>query len=276
MTPLFLMVSAEGLLIQLKGWVVAWAPAALQPVVSAVISTAMILGVFAGIFALATLLERKGLGRIQNRPGPNRVGPYGILQPVADGIKMLIKEDIVPAAADPVVHFLAPLIVLAPAALALAVIPVGKGLVALDVDAGLLFFFAAGSAVELGAFMAGWSSRNKYSLLGAMRAIAQMVSFEMPLVLSTLAVVMMSGSLSLVDLVQKQGGYRFGLPEWNIFTPWGLAGFLIFLIAATAESNRSPFDLPEGESEIIGGYMTEYSGFKYAVFFMASTLACSP
>lgn len=268
MTPLFLMVSAEGLLIQLKGWVVAWAPAALQPVVSAVISTAMILGVFAGIFALATLLERKGLGRIQNRPGPNRVGPYGILQPVADGIKMLIKEDIVPAAADPVVHFLAPLIVLAPAALALAVIPVGKGLVALDVDAGLLFFFAAGSAVELGAFMAGWSSRNKYSLLGAMRAIAQMVSFEMPLVLSTLAVVMMSGSLSLVDLVQKQGGYRFGLPEWNIFTPWGLAGFLIFLIAATAESNRSPFDLPEGESEIIGGYMTEYSGFKYAVFFM--------
>jgi len=260
--------SPEALLIQLKSWTVSLAPAAWQPVLSSAISALVILLIFAGIFALTTLVERKGLGRIQNRPGPNRVGPCGLFQPIADGVKSLIKEDIVPAAADRAVHFLAPLVVLAPAALALALIPLGPGLAAVDMDAGLLCFFAVGTASELGAFMAGWASHNKYTILGAMRAIAQMISFELPLVLSTLTVVMLSGTLSLSSIAQQQGSYWFGLPAWNVFTPWGLAGFIIFLIAATAESNRSPFDLPEGESELIGGFMTEYSGFKYAVFFM--------
>jgi NADH-quinone oxidoreductase subunit H len=243
-------------------------PAPWQPIVLSLAASALILGVFALLFAAITLLERKGLGRIQNRPGPNRVGPFGMLQPVADGVKMLIKEDLAPRAADRAVHFLAPLVLFAPAALALAVIPYGEKLALVNLDAGILFFFAVGTAGELAAFMAGWSSRNKYSMLGAMRAIAQMISFELPLVLSTVAVIMMAGSMSLVTIVERQHEYLGWLPRWHVFTPWGLAGFILFLAAATAETNRSPFDLPEGESEIIGGFMTEYSGFKYAVFFM--------
>lgn len=239
-----------------------------HPLVIGFIAIVVILVGHATLFALITLLERKGLGRMQNRPGPNRVGPFGILQPAADGIKMLIKEDIVPEGADRVVHYLAPIVLFAPLTLGLAVIPYGPKLVAVNLDAALLFFFAIGSCAELAAFMAGWASRNKYSLLGAMRAIAQMISFELPLVLSTLVVVMMTGSLSLARIVEAQSGWHFGLPAWNVFTPWGLLGFLLFVIAALAETNRSPFDLPEGESEIIGGFMTEYSGFKYAIFFM--------
>jgi NADH-quinone oxidoreductase subunit H len=144
---------------------------------------------------------------------------------------------------------------------------------ALDLDSGILFFFAIGSASELAVFMAGWSSQNKYSLVGAMRAIAQMISYEVPLVLSTVPVLMLAGSLSLNEIVAAQGTHTLGgLARWNVFTPWGLAGLLLFLIAATAESNRSPFDLPEGESEIIAGYLTEYSGFKYALFFLGEYL----
>jgi NADH-quinone oxidoreductase subunit H len=135
-------------------------------------------------------------------------------------------------------------------------------------DAGMLFFFAVGAATELSVFMAGWSSRNKYSLLGAMRAIGQMISYEVPLILSAVTVIMMAGSLSTVKIVEAQAGYSAGLPHWFVLTPWGLAGFILFMIAATAESNRSPFDLPEGESEIIAGYYIEYSGFKFALFFL--------
>jgi NADH-quinone oxidoreductase subunit H len=224
--------------------------------------------VFASLFALATILERKGLGRIQNRYGPNRVGPFGLLQPAADGLKTLTKEDIVPRSADKVVHFLAPLVLVVPAFLALAVLPVGRNMAGVDLDAGVLFFFAVGAATELSVFMAGWSSRNKYSLLGAMRAIAQMISYEVPLILSAVPVIMIAGSLSPVQLVEAQAGYWGGLPQWYALTPWGLAGFLLFLIAGMAESNRSPFDLPEGESEIIAGYYIEYSGFKFALFFL--------
>jgi len=251
--------------ITLKTWLVSFAPEAYRELVSAIISTAAIIGVFASLFALTTVLERKGLGRIQNRFGPNRVGPFGFLQPVADGIKALIKEDIVPRAADSVVHFLAPLVLVAPVFLALAVIPMGRNLVAIDLDSGVLFFFAVGAATELSVFMAGWSSRNKYSLLGAMRAIAQMISYEVPLILSSVSVIMIAGSLSTVAIVDSQAG---GLANWFVFTPWGLAGFILFMIAAAAESNRSPFDLPEGESEIIAGYYIEYSGFKFALFFL--------
>jgi len=251
-----------------KHWLVKVAPAQCAPIISAIISVAGIIGVFATLFAITTVLERKGLGRIQNRYGPNRVGPFGILQPLADGVKAIIKEDIVPRTADSVVHFLAPLVLVAPVFLALAVVPMGRNMVAIDMDAGVLFFFAVGAATELSVFMAGWSSRNKYSLLGAMRAIAQMISYEVPLILSAVTVIMIAGSLSTVKIVEAQAGYTGGLPRWFVLTPWGLAGFILFMIAAAAESNRSPFDLPEGESEIIAGYYIEYSGFKFALFFL--------
>ena len=154
-----------------------------------------------------------------------------------------------------------------------AVLPIGRNMVAIDLDAGLLFFFAVGAASELAVFMAGWSSRNKYALLGAMRAVAQMISYEIPLILSTIAVVMMAGTLSPVKIVEAQGTYGGWLPDWFVFTPWGFAGFILFLIAANAEANRSPFDMPEGESEIIAGYFIEYSGFKFALFFLAEYLS---
>jgi NADH-quinone oxidoreductase subunit H len=242
------------------------------PVVSVFLTIAPIIGGFAGLFAIMTILERKGLGRIQNRYGPNRTGPCGVLQPAADGIKAIIKEDFVPYAADKWAHFLAPVVLIVPALLVYCVLPIGRNMVAMDIDAGLLFFFAVGAASELAVFMAGWSSRNKYALIGAMRAVAQMVSYEIPLILSTVTVIMMTGTLSPVKIVEAQAGHGGLLPDWFVFTPWGLAGFILFLIAANAESNRSPFDLPEGESELVAGYFTEYSGFKFALFFMAEYL----
>jgi len=256
-----------------KSAFLAYFPDSVRPVISILLSIGPIMVVFPLLFAVTTWLERKGLGRIQNRLGPNRVGPYGLLQPVADGLKMVTKEDIVPRNADKVVHFLAPVALVIPTLLAFAVLPFGRNLVPLDLDAGILFFFAVGASTELSIFMAGWSSRNKYSLLGAMRAVAQMISYEIPLIISTITVIMLSSSLSLVDIVDRQAGYVFGIvPHWNVFTPWGFAGFIIFLIASLAESNRSPFDLPEAESEIIAGHLTEYSGFKYALFFMGEYL----
>jgi NADH-quinone oxidoreductase subunit H len=210
-----------------------------------------------------SVLERKILGRMQNRYGPNRVGPFGLLQPVADGIKMLIKEDIVPARADKVVHFCAPIIIAAVAILSLGIIPYGRNMTPLSIDGGILFFFAVGSTTELAVFMAGWGSNNKFSMLGAMRAIAQMVSYELPLIITTLPAVMVVGSLSPDQIVSAQSNY------WFVITPWGFAAFMLFFISGLVESNRTPFDVPEGESEIVAGHMTEYSGFKYATFFLA-------
>ena len=265
--------SLDQIFVSLKQWLLAFIPAGeVQQLASAILSLLPILIVFPTLFAITVLLERKGLGRIQNRYGPNRVGPFGILQPAADGVKALTKEDLVPYAADKLVHFLAPVVLVIPVFLAFAVLPVGRNMVAVDMDAGLLFFFAVGAATELSVFMAGWSSRNKYALLGAMRAIAQMVSYEIPLILSSVGVVMIVGTLSPVKIVEAQGTYNGLLPDWFVFTPWGLAGFIIFMIAAAAESNRSPFDLPEGESEIVAGYFIEYSGFKFALFFLAEYL----
>jgi len=263
----------DQLFVNLKHWLVGWFPVAWQPLISILLSIAPIILVFATLFAVTTWLERKGLGRIQNRLGPNRVGPFGWFQPIADGIKMLTKEDIIPRSADHLVHFLAPVALLVPVLLTYSVLPFGRNMAAIDLDAGVLFFFAIGAATELSVFMAGWASRNKYSVLGAMRAIAQMISYELPLVISALTVVMIAGSLSLVSIVDQQAPVIFTfLHQWNVFTPWGFAGFLLFFIAATAESNRTPFDLPEGESEIIAGYLIEYSGFKYALFFMGEYL----
>ena len=255
-----------------KAFVLGYVPGALQPIVSAILSVVPVLLAFPLLFAITTVLERKGLGRIQNRYGPNRVGPAGFLQPMADGIKSLTKEDVVPRAADQIVHFLAPILIVIAAFLAYAVLPIGRNMVIVNLNSGLLFFFAIGSMVELAVFMAGWSSHSKYSLLGAMRAVAQMISYEVPLVLASIVVIMAAGSLSTVAIVEAQTGYSYTLPHWFVFTPWGFAGFILFMIAATAESNRSPFDLPEGESEIIAGYYIEYSGFKFALFFLGEYL----
>jgi len=249
-------------------WLLSYLPAALQPLASAILSVAAIIVAFATLFALTTLLERKGLGRMQNRYGPNRVGPCGLFQPLADGVKSLTKEDIVPIRADRAVHFMAPVLLVAASFMGYAVLPIGRNMIMVDMNAGVLFFFAVGSLMELAVFMAGWSSRSKYSLLGAMRAIAQMISYEVPLVLASIVVLMQAGSLSTVSIVNMQASYSGIWPHWFVFTPWGFAGFVLFMIAATAESNRSPFDLPEGESEIIAGYYTEYSGFKFALFFL--------
>jgi NADH-quinone oxidoreductase subunit H len=265
--------TADQIFVLLKHWVVGFLPAGLQPVAGVLVSVAAIIAVFPTLFALTVWIERKGLGRIQNRIGPNRVGPLGILQPVADGIKSLTKEDIVPLSADAVVHFLAPLVLVVTVFMGFAVLPMGRNMELVDMDAGLLFFFAMGASTELSVFMAGWSSRNKYSLMGAMRAVAQMISYEVVLLLSSAAVVMITGSLSLVKIVEAQNHYTWGLPHWYIFTPWGCAGFVMYAIAATAETNRSPFDLPEGESELVAGYHTEYSGFKFALFFLGEYLA---
>ncbi|HKO18251.1 MAG TPA: complex I subunit 1 family protein, partial [Acidobacteriaceae bacterium] len=255
-----------------KHWLMGYVPSPLQPLTSAILSIIPILIAFPLLFAITTWLERKGLGRIQNRLGPNRAGFNGLMQPIADAVKSLTKEDVVPLTADHIVHFLAPLLLVVAAFLAYAVLPVGRNMVLVNLNSGVLFFFAVGSIVELAVFMAGWSSRSKYSLLGAMRAIAQMISYEVPLVLASIVVIMQAGSLSTVEIVERQAQYTHGLPHWYIFTPWGILGFVLFMIAATAESNRSPFDLPEGESEIIAGYYIEYSGFKFALFFLGEYL----
>ena len=267
--------AVDQLFVNLKERLLTWlsatgAPELAVQIASVLINIAGVLGVFLTLFALISVLERKILGRIQNRYGPNRVGPFGLFQPVADGIKMLIKEDIVPARADKLVHFIAPILIAAAAILTLGVIPYGRNMTAFTIDGGILYFFAIGSTTELGVFMAGWGSNNKFSMLGAMRAIAQMVSYELPLIITTLPVVMVVGSLIPDAIVAAQSGYSYGIwPHWFVLKPWGAAAFLLFFISGLVESNRTPFDVPEGESEIVAGHMTEYSGFKYANFFMA-------
>src|SRR6266699_1829175 len=268
--------SIDQVFVNAKQWLLLWlagSPGWLIQVASILINIFMLLAVFLTLFALMSVLERKILGRIQNRYGPNRVGPFGLFQPIADGIKMLIKEDIVPVRADKIVHFLAPVLIAAVAILTLGVIPYGRNMTPFTIDCGILFFFAVGSATELAVFMAGWGSNNKFSMLGAMRAIAQMISYELPLIITVLPVVMVVGSLTADQIVAAQGNYTYGLiPRWFAFTPWGMAAFILFFISGLVESNRTPFDVPEGESEIVAGHMTEYSGFKYATFFMAEYL----
>ncbi len=250
------------------------------------IATVPLLVIFPTLFAFTTWLERKALARIQNRVGPNKVGVplaryggrfslFGLGQPLADGIKMLFKENIVPRDADRLFHLLAPILALIPAMLVLCFLPLEfpwtqslQPVQAFLLDGAVIFFFAITGLNTLAVFMAGWASRNKYSLLGGMRAVAQMVSYEIPLVLSAVVVVMMVGSLNAAEIANAQAGW-----DWFVFTPWGLAAFVIFFIAALAETNRSPFDLPEAESEIIAGYFTEYSGFKFALFFLGEYIA---
>src|SRR5207249_4912540 len=266
-------ISVDQIFVIGKRWLLSWltgAPSWVTQIGSSLVNIFALLGVFLTLFALMSVLERKILGRIQNRYGPNRVGPFGLFQPIADGIKMLIKEDIVPARADKIVHFLAPVLIAATAILALGIIPYGRNMTPFAIDGGILFFFAVGSTTELAVFMAGWGSNNKFSMLGAMRAIAQMISYELPLIITTFPVVMVVSSLTPDAIVAAQDGYAFGfLPRWFVFTPWGATAFILFFVSGLVESNRTPFDVPEGESEIVAGHMTEYSGFKYATFFMA-------
>jgi len=213
--------------------------------------------------------ERRGLGRLQVRLGPNRVGPFGVLQPVADAVKVLLKEDIVPSRSDRVVHWLAPVVAFVPVLLIFAVVPFGDGALLADLNIGILYVVAISSVASVGIFMAGWASNNKYSLLGAMRDVAQVVSYEMPLVLSIIGVVLVAGSLSMNQIVQAQN-----IP-FILLQP---LGFLIFLLGALAEMNRTPFDLLEADSEIVAGFHTEYSGMKFAMFYLveyAEALALS-
>ncbi len=264
----------ENIFIQLKSFcmgIAAWIlPACLLPYVSMLINIAAIfaLGVIAMMYM--TWLERKLIGRIQDRYGPNRVGKFGLLQPVADAIKMLFKEDIVPSGADKVLHFWAPILVVTAGLLLLAVIPFGKNMVGVDMNVGLFFFLAVGSIHCIPIFMGGWGSHNKFSLLGALRAVAHIVSYEVPMAVCVIAVMLAAGSLSTVQIVTEQSG-QYGL-SWYVFTPWGLLGFLLFFISGLAQINRCPFDLPEGESELVAGFHTEYSGMKFALFFMGEYL----
>ena len=205
-------------------------------------------------------IERRGLGRFQVRLGPNRAGPFGVLQPVADAIKILLKEDIVPAKGDRWVHWLAPVVAFIPVLMIFAVVPFQERAVLVDLNIGILYVVAISSVAVVGVFMAGWGSGNKYSVIGAMRSVAQLVSYEIPLVLSIIGVVLLAGSLSLNEIVKAQS-----IP-FILLQP---LGFLIYFLATAAEINRTPFDLIEADSELTTGYNVEYSGMKFGMLFLA-------
>lgn len=213
-------------------------------------------------------LERRVIAFMQDRLGPNRVGPQGLLQPVADVIKLFAKEDIVPTNADPIVFKLSTIVMVVSALLIYTVIPFGPNMIISDLNIGILFAVAISSLAAIGMLMAGWGSNNKYALLGAMRAAAQVISYEIPLVFSIIGVAMISGSLSTVSIVHDQAAWSGW--RWNIFLQ--PIGFVVYFISATAELNRTPFDLMEAESEIVAGYHIEYSGVRFALFFLAEYL----
>lgn len=225
----------------------------------------MLIGATVGVL-VCVWLERKISAAAQQRIGPEYIGPLGLLAPVADGLKLVFKEDIVPAKSDPWLFTLGPIIVVLPVFLSYLIVPFGQNLVITNVGMGVFLWIALSSIQPIGLLMAGYASNNKYSLLGGLRAAAQSISYEIPLALAVLAVVMMSNSLSTVDIVNQQSGY--GIIGWNIWRQ--PVGFIIFWIAALAECERMPFDLPEAEEEIVAGYQTEYSGMKFALFYLSS------
>jgi len=232
--------------------------------------------IFAFVFAivpLLTLLERKLIGRFQNRYGPNRVGPFGLLQPLADVVKLLSKEQTYPRTAVPLLMALAPAISIMTAVASLAIIPFGDvkeglgakyGLYGIDVNIGVLYAFAFGSLAFYGVMLGGWASGSKYSFLGAMRSAAQLISYEVSLTLALIGVVMMAGSLSLVDIVEAQNDVWYVVPQ--------IVGFLIFMVTGLAELNRAPFDLPEADAELVAGYNTEYGGMRLGSYLLAEYL----
>jgi NADH-quinone oxidoreductase subunit H len=244
----------------------------------AVLKIVIVFGIVLTVLAYLALFERKILGWIQLRYGPNRVGPWGLLQPLADLLKFLFKEDVRPTTPNPILFSLAPILSLVPALMTYAVIPFGDRielfgreitLYITSVNVGVLYLFALSGLGVYGIVLAGWASNSKYSLLGGLRSAAQMISYELALTLSVVGVLIQAGSLDLVEIVRAQSGTYFGIiPRWHVFWYQPL-GFLIFFIAAVAETNRVPFDLPEAETELVAGYHTEYSATKFAMFYVA-------
>ena len=256
-------------------------------ILASVIKSAVVLGVLLTAVAYTVWLERKVVGHMQNRWGPTRVGPFGLLQPAADGLKFLFKEDLTPPHVYKPLYIAAPLIAVIFALTSISMIPFGNSvtiagysipLQITDVNTGLLIILGITSIGVYGVALAGWSSNNKYSLLGGLRASAQMVSYEISLGLSLVGVLIMAGSFSLRDIVNAQRGHFLGfIPHWYVLPQF--IGFFCYLMAAYAETNRIPFDLPEAETELVAGYHTEYSAMKFAMFFMAEyanmiTVAC--
>jgi NADH-quinone oxidoreductase subunit H len=241
-------------------------PGGLLYLVAMVVAGALLL-VFSAVLAGETVwLERRGAGRMQARIGPNRVGPQGLLQFLADALKLLAKEDIIPASADKTIFRLAPIVVFAGAFVGFAVIPFGYGIVVADMNVGLFLVLALTSIEVVGVIMAGWASNSKWAMLGSMREVAQMVSYEMPLAISALAIVVLSGTLNLTELVVQQSG---GVWNWYVFRgPFAFIAFFTFGTAMLASLKRAPFDLPEAESELVAGFHTEYTGFRFAIFFL--------
>ncbi len=239
-------------------------------VIEALIKSALMAFVLATAFAYLTLAERKIAAFIQVRKGPNRVGPWGLLQPAADGIKLLFKEEMVPADADKVLFFLAPILTMIPAIVIMAVVPIGPDvelfgrvvrLSISDLNVGLLYILSVASVAVYGIVLAGWSSANKYSLMGGLRASAQMISYEIALGLSIIGPIMLAGTMSLQGIIAAQQQ-----SAWYVV--WQPVGALVFFLAGLAEVNRAPFDMPEAEQELTAGYFTEYSGMKFSLFFM--------
>ncbi|MEW6128366.1 MAG: NADH-quinone oxidoreductase subunit NuoH [Acidobacteriota bacterium] len=245
-----------------------------------VIKCAVMFGILLTAVAYLTFLERKVMSWIQLRVGPNRAGPFGLLQPAADGLKMILKEDIIPLEATKWLYILAPAIAVVPALMSFIVIPYGGAVNIFgrtiefhvtQINVALLYIFALTSLGVYGIALAGWSSNNKYSLMGGLRSSAQMISYELALGLSIVGVLLVAGTLDLTKIVEGQAGRWFGfIPRWNIIPQ--ILGFPIFFIAALAETNRTPFDLPEADSELVAGYHTEYSSMKFVLFQMAEYL----
>jgi len=241
----------------------------------------VVIGVNMTLLMILILAERRISAFMQDRYGPNRVGPQGMFQPIADGVKFFLKEDVIPTQVEKVLYVLAPALVLTPALLTFAVIPFGQPFTAIgreitmqiaSLNVGLLYIFALVSLTVYGLVLGGWASNSKYPLLGGLRSSAQMISYEVSMGLSVIGVLMISSSLRLSDVVAQQNTLLWGfLPRWNVFLQ--PLGFIIFLIAAYAETNRLPFDLPEAEPELVGGYHTEYSSMKFAMFFMGEYIA---
>ncbi|MBI3971180.1 MAG: NADH-quinone oxidoreductase subunit NuoH [Chloroflexi bacterium] len=244
-------------------------------VIAAFVKAFVVVNALLVAFAYMTLTERKVMGRMQVRYGPNRVGPFGLLQPIADGIKLAFKEDVTPSQANIWVHTIAPIMALVPALIIFAVIPIGPSLLIADqpwtwyianINVSYLYVTAVASLGVYGLVLAGWASNNKYSLLGGLRASAQMISYELAQAAAALTVVILAGSINLYEIVEQQNR---SLIPYALYLPVGLVAFAVYLIAGVAETNRAPFDLPEAEGELGAGFHTEYSGFKWSMFFMA-------
>ncbi len=244
-----------------------WQTVYSNPLFTPIVVTLVIIAVFPLVAGYIVLVERKVLADFQVRLGPMRVGPHGLLQPIADALKLLIKEDIIPAESDKAMFWIAPCISTVTALTAFAVLPFTKTIYVADVNVGLLVISAVSAMGILGIILGGWASNSHYSLLGALRSAAQLVSYEVALAFALLSGVMAAGTLSMKSIVlaQQQRGI------WFVFDNWGfmIVPFAVYIIAATAETNRAPFDLPEAESELVGGFHTEYSGFRWCLYFLA-------